>query len=196
MKPASDDTQITPRILPLAPDEMSGEAKELASRLLSAFGLPMDEIPKVMATMIRHPVLYSAQLDYFTKRTGALISPARMREIAILRMSWLCQSPYLWGEHVKLGKQAGLTSEEIERITRGAAEAGWTELETALISAVDELREQANIGDANWEVLAANFSEAELIELLILIGDHQEAASIYNALRLELMPGNPGLAAR
>lgn len=196
MTAADDKVQETPRILPLAPEEMSSEEQALAARLRSVFGLSTDEIPKVMLTMIRHPVLYRAQMDYFAKRTESLISDARLREIAILRMSWLCRSAYLWGEHVKLGKKAGLSSDDIERITQGAAEPGWSVLEAALICAVDELREKATISDANWDILAAELSEAEIIELLILIGDHQEAASIYNALRLELIPGNPGLSAR
>ncbi len=185
-----------PRIAPLAPEELSSEALVLAKRLQAAFGLKTVEIPKVMATMIRHPKLYGAQVDYFIRRSASLTGDARLRELAILRMSWLCQSPFLWGEHVKMAKQAGLTSEEIDRITRGADEEGWSALERALLGAVDELRGQATIGDENWAVLAREISEQELIELLILIGDHQEAASIYNALRIELIPGNPGLSAR
>lgn len=191
-----EDTERAPRILPLSPDELSPEALELATRLRSAFGHQTSEIPKVMATMLRHPVLYEAQVDYFVRRAGALIGDPRLREIALLRMSWLCQSGYLWGEHVAIGKTVGLTSEEIDRITRGAAEEGWTELEAALIAAVDEMRETATISDANWEILAANSSEQELIELLILIGDYQLASSLYNALRVELAEGNPGLSAR
>lgn len=191
-----DRADPPPRILPLSPAELNDEALALATRLRSAFGHQTTEIPRVMATMLRHPVLYRAQVDYFVRRGEALVGDPRLREIAILRMSWLCRSGYLWGEHVKLGKKVGLTSGEIDRITRGAGEPGWTELEAALIAAVDELRASATIGDANWEVLAANISEQELIELLILVGDYQAAASLYNALRVELLAGSDGLAAR
>lgn len=190
------EPETTPRILPLSADELSDEALELATRLRAAFGHTTTEIPKVMATMLRHPALYQAQVDYFVRRAGALVGDARLREIALLRMSWLCQSGYLWGEHVQIGHDLGLTSEEIDRITRGAGEPGWTELEASLIAAVDELRETATISDANWEILAANLSEQELIELLILIGDYQLASSLYNAMRVELAEGNPGLSAR
>ena len=187
---------LRPRIAPLAAADLDDEAVALATKLRAAFGLTTDAIPQVMATMIRHPALYRAQVDYFTRRAEVLVGDARLREIAILRMSWLCRSGYLWGEHVRLAKKVGLNTEDIERITRGGGDRGWTRLEAALIGAVDDLRRSATVGDADWAVLAAEISEKELIELLVVIGDHQEAASIYNALRVELLPGNRGLSER
>ena len=37
----------------------------------------------------------------------------------ILRIGWLCRSGYEWGQHVAIGRRAGLTDEEIARIPKG-----------------------------------------------------------------------------
>ena len=42
--------------------------------------------------------------------------PPREREMAILRVGWLCRSGYEFHQHTRIGKQAGLSDEEIERL--------------------------------------------------------------------------------
>jgi alkylhydroperoxidase family enzyme len=185
-----------PRIPPLEPHELSDEALELATMLRGAFGLKTEEVPKVAATMIRHPGWYRAHVEFVAQRSKILVTPARARELAILRTAWLCHSGFLWGEHVKLAKKAGVTSEEIDRVTRGSSEPGWDAFDRAVLRAAEELRENAIVSDATWEVLARHLNDQQLIEFLSMIGSHTEIAYIYNSIRVELMPGNPGLSAR
>ena len=49
------------------------------------------------------------------------LSP-RDREILILRVGWLCQSGYEWGQHVLIGQKAGLSDLEIEAIKVGPSD--------------------------------------------------------------------------
>ena len=60
----------------------------------------------------------------------------RERELAVLRVAWLCRAPYEWGEHVELAKLCGVSAEEIERVTQGSSAAGWSDHECALLLAV------------------------------------------------------------
>jgi 4-carboxymuconolactone decarboxylase len=69
---------------------------------------------------------------------GAL--PPRLRELAILRTGWLCHSEYEWGQHTVLARRVGLSDEEIARVKSGPESGGWTELESVMLCAVDELR--------------------------------------------------------
>ena len=45
--------------------------------------------------------------------------PERERELVILRMGWNCRSGYEFGQHRRIGQQAGLTLEEVERVKQG-----------------------------------------------------------------------------
>ena len=66
--------------------------------------------------------------------SGSTLS-ARERELGILRVGWLSQSEYQWAEHVGRALEAVLTREEIERVAEGAAVAGWSASERAMLKA-------------------------------------------------------------
>jgi alkylhydroperoxidase family enzyme len=185
-----------PRIAPLKPEELTEDALALATQLRAVFNLPTDAIPEVVATMLRHPELYRAQIDYVAKRARALTLPPRLLELVILRTAWLCRSAYSWAEHVRMGKAAGLATEEVERVTQGSAAPGWSLFDRALVRAVEELHDAAVVSDDTWTVLAARLDDKQLIELLTIVGAYHEVAFLYNSLRVRLLPGSEGLAAR
>lgn len=185
-----------PRIAPLAEDELSEDAMALATKMRANFGLATTELPDVVKTMLRHPDFYRAQVDYVTQRAQALVLDKRDLEMLILRTAWLCQSAYSWGEHVKFGKQAGLTSEEIERLTQGSDAPEWAERDLAIVKLAEELNENCNLCDETWNLVSAHFGEKEIIEMLVMAGFYREIAYLYNTMRVKLIPGNPGLSAR
>lgn len=185
-----------PRIPPLDPSQLGKEASETAAALRRAIGsTPSDEVTEFTATMLRHPDLYRRHVELAFQLYGGRLSP-RDRELVVLRIGWLCKAPYEWGEHVKIGKRVGLTQEEIERATRGATAPGWSEHDRAIVRAAEELHQDAMISDETWEVLSRKLDEQQLIELPLLVGQYQGLAYLQNALRLRLIPGNPGLSAR
>lgn len=191
-----------PRIAPL--DRLAAEAmvREETRKLRQGVvgddvELPLDAIPEIMFTLCRHGDLWGKVMALSLQMqsdTGRL--PPRDRQLAILRTGWLLQAPYEWGEHVRHSKKYGITSAEIERVTYGSSAPGWTPHEAAVLRACEELRADVFVSDETWAVLARTFDEAQLFELLVLIGQFTNVAYFQNALRLRLEPGNEGLAAR
>lgn len=159
--------------------------------------LPLDVIPEIMFIMAKFPEIwarYMAVSMHLQGPKGALCP--RDRQLAILRTGWLLQAPYEWGEHARHSKAVGITSEEIERIIAGSAAPEWNDHDRAIIRAAEELREGAMVSDATWQQLALTMSEAQLLELVLLIGQFSTTAYFQNSLRMRLEPGNPGLSAR
>jgi alkylhydroperoxidase family enzyme len=193
---ANSDTSSAPRIAPLAEDELTDDALALATKLRANFGLATFDLPDSVATMLRHPDLYRAQIEYVVQRTKASVVVPRDLELVILRTAWLCRSDYAWGEHVNFGKKAGLTTDEIEWLTQGSAAPGWNQRDRALNRLAEELHATAFVSDDTWAVIAANFTEQQIIELLVMIGSYHEVAYLYNAMRVRLLPGSQGLRAR
>jgi hypothetical protein len=153
--------------------------------------------PNMYAQMAHNPALLRLfkPLSSFFGIQGLL--PARDREIAILRIAWINRQPFIWGEHVRLGhSQGGLTTDEVERITVGSCADAWSEHDRAILAAVDELHETSDISEATWAVLARTWSEGQLVELPVLIGQYQTLGYLQTVLRFELWEGNPGLGAR
>lgn len=212
-----------PRIPPLEVDELSASLREIVTRMdrvnaalgsrdygnrpdwntVDPAATPPEELaervrtlPEIVRTWLRHPDLFACETELGIQLLVRGALPPRDRELAILRIAWLCQAPYEWGEHVIVAKKVGITSAEIERVTQGAAAAGWNAHERAILSAVEELHAGATLSDATWAVLAASYDDRQLIELPILIGQYQTVAYYQNALRLRLHRDNTGLTAR
>lgn len=186
-----------PRIAPLRPDEIGPEARAITEKLRKAAGAAaLDDIPEYVATMLRHPGLYDKHVALGAElfENGAL-SP-RQRELAVLRTAWLLGAPYEWGEHVVIGKRAGLSDEEVERIKQGSGATGWSTQDRAIVRAAEELREGAMISDATWLALSDFLDDKQLIEIPFVIGNYTRVAYLQNSLRLRLIPGNAGLSAR
>ena len=107
---------------------------ELLGDLLPADGQPLPaevlrdllaRIPEIVRTMLRHPDLFARQVDVGLQLLGQGSLAPRDRELCILRVAWICQAPYPWGEHVIIARKAGVDADDIERIILGADAPGW-----------------------------------------------------------------------
>lgn len=185
-----------PRIEPLQPEDMDEEAMGFIHRLLGSIGAThRDFIPEYFRTMIKHPALFQAALDMGTTLFKGKIPP-RERELAVLRIGWLCAAPYEWGEHVDIAQRFGVTKEQVERVTQGSAAEGWSELDRAILRGVEELIGDKAIADDTWQILARYWDEPQLLEFPMLVGQYVSTAFLQNSLRMRLAHDNPGLCYR
>jgi len=186
-----------PRIEPLQSNEYDAAAERIVTEIRAAVGAPpAEEMPEYFATMARHPELMRQQIALSMVFFSGALS-VRDRELAILRVAWLNQAPYEWSQHVKVGKrEAGLTSQDMERITRGSDAPGWSGNDRAILKAVEELHEDAMISDATWAALASRLDEKQLLELPVLVGAYQGTAYLQNSVRFRLMGDSQGLRDR
>jgi alkylhydroperoxidase family enzyme len=94
---------------------------------------------------------------------------------------------------VRLAKVAGLTDEEILRVVDGADAPAWTEHESTLLRAADELHADACISDATWAALASAYTVEQMIEVPMLVGQYHLVSFTLNSLGIQREPGVPGL---
>lgn len=185
-----------PRIEAMPNERIDAASWDLVNTLRASAGAPpTDDMPAFMRLMAKHPPIFHRQMEMGNVLFNGRISP-REREIAVLRISWLAGAAFEWGEHVEIGKRSGLSAEEIERITRGSAAAGWNEHDAAILRAVEELLADYAISDATWATLAKSWDEPQLIELPMMIGQYLTTAFLLNSLRVQLGDQNAGLAHR
>ena len=119
--------------------------------------------------------------------------PYRDKEILILRTAWLSRGDYIWGRHYVRGKEAGLTDEQIQRITEGPGAPGWSDFDATLLRAADELHTSRFVSDATWNALAARYTEDQVREVVLIVGDYTQLAMFQNSLGAQLPPGYEGL---
>jgi 4-carboxymuconolactone decarboxylase len=179
----------SPRIPPLPDSERDARTNALLAGV--AVSGPATNI---FTTLVRHPGLFRRWLPFGGKLLAGRL-PARDRELLILRTGWLCGAEYEWGQHVPLGRQAGLTDAEIAAIQAGPDDPTWSDDgDAALLTAADELHRDACITDGTWAKLAARYDERQLIEIPMVVGHYHLVGFTLNSLGVQLEPGVPGFA--
>ncbi len=177
----------SPRIPPLPAAEQDDQHREL----LAGATAPGSPASNIFATLVRHPGLFRKWMPFGGKMLSGKL-PARDRELLILRVGWRCQSEYEWGQHVIIGRAAGITDDEIERIKRGPTAEGWDPFDATLLRAADELHDDACIGDDTWAALAARYDERQLIEVPMVVGQYHLVSFTLNSLGVQREPGVTG----
>ena len=197
-----------PRITPILPSEWDATALDA----LGAFPTGRDFVLSrwktggtpggmhALGTMLRNPALAKAFLTFNNHIAVASTVPKRIRELLILRMSWLRREEYEFVQHLVLGLRAGLTEAELERVQSGPDAPGWDPADADLVRAVDELHAHACIQDETWARLSARFDTPQLLDIIFTVGCYETLAMVFNSCRVPLEPGlkplDPAVRAR
>ena len=176
---------MPPRIAPLPRTGNPPDVQALIDDALPANG----PTANIFLTLANHPGLMRRFMPFGGKLLMKGKLPARQRELVILRTAWLCRSDYEWGQHARIGREAGLTDEELPRIPTGA---GWSDTDALLLRATDELAGDHRLSDDTWAALAARFDDQQLIELTLLVGSYAMVAGMLNSVGVEREPGVEG----
>lgn len=171
----------TPRIKPLQDDEMDGDQSALLQPYRNERGLL-----NIYRTLGRQPRAARAFLGWGKYVLRESDFDARLRELAILRIGWLCKSGYEWTQHSRLARQLGCTDDEIERIKTGADAAGWSPIEILVLRAADELHAAHHITDQTWQALKGTLSEKHLMDLVFTIGHYTQVCMILNSFGIQV----------
>lgn len=176
-----------PRIAPLkAPYE------EAVTAAFNAFLPPSMEPLKLFRTQAHNPRVLQRMFAANLLDKGSI--DLRTRELIILRTCAGCGSEYEWGVHVALfAQRAGLSKTDIAATLAGAPDS-LPPHEALLLQAVDALHDTSGIPDETWTGLTEHYTEAQLIELIALVGNYHTVSFITNAARIELEAFAPRFA--
>jgi 4-carboxymuconolactone decarboxylase len=117
---------------------------------------------------------------------------ARDRELLILRTCWLCKNEYTWANHIAGAKRAGLTDDEILRVTQGTRAKGWSSGDALVLLAAEELHADQFIQDSTWKSLSGRYSERELTDAIFIVGQYTFISMWARSGGFPLEQGVPG----
>ncbi len=165
----------SPRIAPLPIDEWDDETRTaLGGRYLNIFG-----------TLAHHPKLLKRWLVFGNHVLAKSTLSGRDRELLILRTGWNARSVSEGGQHVVIGRAAGITDDEITRIADGPDAPGWSANEARLLRAADELHADQCVGDATFTGLAEHYDEQQLIDIVFTVGQYMLVSMALNSFGVE-----------
>ena len=110
----------------------------------------------------------------------------RHSEAVIIRTAAVCGSRYEWTQHRALGRRAGLTGEQIELITNDSQNEQLGDELLLLLRAAGELLDDRVLSEATWDALRERFEPAQILELVMLVGNYAMLAGALNTFGVPL----------
>ncbi|MFC7156991.1 carboxymuconolactone decarboxylase family protein [Halomarina halobia] len=170
--------------------DLPPESRDLVASLSAKEGLPepyrhliQDSTRNVYRALALSPPLLEAFRTFGrTVWADCGLSPRR-REITILTVGRALDAAYEWHQHVRIGLQEGLTSEEIAAIGAGADDP-FDAADRTLI-AYTRAHVLGNVDDDALDAFIDSFDESSLIGVSLLAGIYTTIAQLGDALALE-----------
>ena len=170
-----------PRIPPLDPKEWTPEQRKRFDP--NGTG---QRAANVFVTFVRNPPgdrLRGGVTGHILNSTTLAV---RQRESLLMRIGVLCRSEYEWAAHSRLGRRAGMTDADVDRIVAGPDSAGGDPIEIAMLRATDELYRDDVISESTWATLAKTLNTKQLLDLLVAVGGYRGVSMAINSAGVQL----------
>lgn len=148
---------------------------------------PMGSL-NIFRTLAVHPKLLRSWLPFGGRLLQGSALSSRHRELVILRTAARCGSDYEWGQHVGIGRDAGLTDGEIVACAEPTAGTThpWGEEDLAVLGATEELLGDHCVTETTWDRLVElGWTDPQLLELTMLAGHYAMLAGMLNSIGVE-----------
>lgn len=180
-----------PRIEPVDLDRLDADQRIALEPFLASEGGKVGggKILNIFRTLAHAPKALTAFLgwgNYILSKRNALTP--RDRELVILRTGYNCRSGYEWTQHKRIGLDCGLTEEEIARIKTGPDAEGWSDSDSAMLRATDELTTNHFVTDTTWAALAP-LGDKGRMDLVMTVGQYTQVSMILNSFGIQVEDG-------
>jgi len=181
-----------PKISPLPEKDWTEEQSGLMAPMQNNEGVGQIA-SNLFTTLVRYPKLFKRWSVFANHILFKSSLTAEDRELAILRIAWLTQADYEWGQHVLIARDAGMSDNTIARVRNGSDDEGWNAAQSALLLAVDQLHSECEIDGACWDALLQHLSEKQILDLIFTVGNYRLLASVMRSVKVERDAGVAGL---
>jgi AhpD family alkylhydroperoxidase len=139
----------------------------------------------VFTTIGRHRTLFRAWIRFLRELMQRGSLPKVDTELVVLRVARNCECEYLRRQHERMAARAGLSPSVIAGAEDGPTADVCSQHQEALLRAADELHREREISDSTWSELRQRFSDEQMIELCMLVGNYEMVAMTLKSLRVE-----------
>jgi len=176
-----------PRINPLEEEDWNRDVKEMMKPFIN-----QGRVFNIFKTLAHHPDLARRWMVFANHILGKSTLSERDRELLILRIGYLCQSGYEWGQHVQIARRYDMSDDEIRSTKTGPQTLGLSTKDKVLMQAVDELYEDSYISNETWLNLSDYFNTKQLMDIVFTVGQYNLVSMALNSFGVQLDEGLPG----
>lgn len=143
----------------------------------------------VYRLLLNSPALAESWFNHSNAVRWKTTLAGRLREIVIIRVAHLAQSPYVLRQHVPaLALADGVSLEECEALADWRPSAFFDARERAALAYADAMTREIVVGDNIFAEVARQFDTRSIVELTVLIASYNMNARVLQALELDLEP--------
>jgi alkylhydroperoxidase family enzyme len=114
----------------------------------------------------------------------------RLRELAILQVGYLARAPYEWSHHIKIGRDFGVTDDDIRALiaeTEGRA-SKLEPLAKLVLRAAREMTSDLAVTEATFAALRKELDEERMVDLVITISFYNAVVRLLASLEIDVEP--------
>ena len=150
---------------------------------------PDGSSPKLYLGMAHHPAILRIFGNTGTAMRESTLLPAPDRELIIHRVAARCNTEYEWGIHAKLlAEPLGLSEAWLRATWLGTPSDFEDPAHAVLCQAVDELHDNSRLTDATFTALRDRYTEAQVVEILFMVGYYHLVCFTENVFDLAAEP--------
>jgi alkylhydroperoxidase family enzyme len=161
------ERKLPVRLPPLPADQWDDEVDQALAVMLPKERRTPERASNILTTFVRHPALTKEFLKFNIHLLFHSTLPPRLRELAILRVAHRTASQYEWDQHVRMGRNEGLTDDVIAGVQRGEADDAF---DRTVLAGVDELMDSYELSDATWSALGEQFDNRQRMDFVFTVG--------------------------
>jgi alkylhydroperoxidase family enzyme len=168
--------------LPTLPDPSDPQLKEMFAKIRAKGGQPLN----IHLVQGFAPALAKARLDMAYALRYDVVTPALLREMAILRTGQILRSDYEIDQHIPLARACGMTDAQIAALPDWRSSDLFDDKQRALLGYTEAVAAHGgDVDDATYDAFAKQFSPQEIVEITITVVTYYGTGQLTKALRVK-----------
>ena len=112
----------------------------------------------------------------------------RLREMAILQVGYLARSPYEYSHHIKIGRDFGVSDDDIRAISdeTGGRATTLDPLSRNVLRAAREMTNDLAVSDATFAALSKELDAERLTDLVMTIGFYNAVVRVLATMQIDV----------
>jgi alkylhydroperoxidase family enzyme len=163
--------------------------------------LQQSDLPPEYQDLLARPIALNRAMANNPEASRAFSVPAmyirhkskldpRLRELAILQVGYVAKSPYEYSHHVKIGREFGLTDDDIRAIGEETAgrPTNLDPLAKTVLRAAREMTNDVAMSDATYAALERALGREQIIDLIMAIAFYNGVVRLLASLQIDVEP--------
>jgi alkylhydroperoxidase family enzyme len=163
----------------LEPDQVAPEYRDMLKRNTNVHKLMVNSPEMAKAfNGVGNFIRFKSKLD------------PRLREIAILQVGWLAKSEYEFTHHVKIGKEFGVTEEDIQGVLAETAgkPSKLDPLARAICKGAREMARELAMSDNTFAEIKQHLSNEHMTDLVLIIAYYCAVVRVLATMKIDNEP--------